>query len=308
MMSSKNPSFPSKAKRLLAAVALAGVSLLGLGEQTASAQEIQLTGPLAGAPAVKGLRLYRKGRLELSPNLSATLLDEYRRQFILGLRANYGITDWLAVGVWGGITTSMLGLDVNTSLTENVQDVNYGRNCSGDAGNPNPVDPDCQFTEVNLGNDFREQIASINWMVAPQLTAVPFRGKLGLFGDLYVDSELYVFAGPAFVGLTERADCAVGQCPNAKTNGNFNMADRVAIAPTFGLGFTFFLSKWTAVGAEYRAIPFNMNTGGFDVAGGGKDNAFPDGAVNDSDRQFKFNQMLTLSFNMYLPTAYKVSE
>jgi len=287
----------------LAAALLAGLTLLGFAAKSAEAQEIQLTGPLAGAPAVKQLRLYRKGRLELSPNLSATLLDEYRRQFILGLRANYGITDWLAVGVWGGVTTSMVGLDVNTSLTEEVQEVNASRNCGGNTG-----DTDCLFTEVNLGNDFREQIASIKWMAAPQITAVPFRGKLGLFGDLYVDSELYLFGGAAFVGLDERADCAAGACPGQKDNGNFTMASRVAIAPTFGLGFTFYMSRWTAVGAEYRAVPFDMNTGGFDVAGRGKDNAFPDGAINSADREFKFNQMLTLSFNMYLPMDYKVSE
>jgi len=288
----------NKTSSRVAALLLGGLALVGATEQAAQAQEIQLTGPLAGAPAVKGLRLYRKGRLELSPNLSATLLDEYRRQFLAGLRINYGITDWLSVGVWGSVTSSLIGLDVNTSLTEEVQKVNATRNC-GTA----EADAGCQFTEVNLGSDLRNQVASIDWMAAPQLTAVPFRGKLGLFGDLYVDSELYLFAGPAFVGVNERADCNAGSCP-----GNFTMANRVAIAPTFGLGFTFFLSRWTAVGAEYRAVPFAMNTGGFDVAGRGKDDAFPDGAINSADQQFKFNQMLTLSFNMYLPMDHQISE
>ena len=44
-------------RRLLAVFAV----LLGmvLGSASAQAQEIQLTGPLAGAPAVRRLRLYR---------------------------------------------------------------------------------------------------------------------------------------------------------------------------------------------------------------------------------------------------------
>lgn len=303
-MTTKTFASPSKVVRFLAVALLAGLSLLGAPEQ-AQAQEIQLTGPLAGAPAVKSLRLYRKGRLELSPNLSFTLLDEYRRQAFLGLRANYGITDWLAVGVWGGISSSLVGLNIDTSLTGEIQTVNEGRGCPG--GGPTGEDyGECQLTEVNLGRDFREQVASMDWVVAPQLTAVPFRGKLGLFNDIFVDSELYFFGGPAFVGLREREECAAGQC--ASGGQNFNVASRVAIAPTFGLGFTFFLSRWTAVGAEYRALPFEWNTAGFDVAGRGKDNAFPDGAIDGADRQFKFNQMLTLSFNMYLPFDYQVSE
>ena len=48
-----------------------------LASGTASAQEIQLTGPLAGAPAVRQLRLHRAGRFEVSPTVSFTLLDEY---------------------------------------------------------------------------------------------------------------------------------------------------------------------------------------------------------------------------------------
>lgn len=294
----------TKITKLLTAALLAGFSFLGATE-TAQAQEIQLTGPLAGAPAVKNLRLYRKGRLELSPNVSFTLLDEYRRQIFLGLRANYGITDWLAIGVWGGASSSLIGANIDTSLTGEIQKVNEGRNCRSAQADAS----ECQLTEVNLGNDFREQVANIDWMVSPQLTAVPFRGKLGLFGDVFVDAELYLFGGPAFVGVREREDCQAGTCATALNgDNNFRLASRVAIAPTFGLGFTFFLSRWTAVGAEYRAVPFNMNTGGFDVAGGGKDNAFPDGAISGADQQFKFNQMLTLSFNMYLPMDYQVSQ
>lgn len=286
----------AKAKSFAAAL-VAGLALFGLAPEV-SAQEVQLSGPLAGAPAVKNLRLYRKGRFELSPNISFTLLDEYRRQMVLGLRLNYGITDWLAIGAWGGISSSLASLHLDTDLTNQIQSVNAGRDCANDQ-----ADLNCRLTAVNLGERFQDQVASLNWFAAPQVTAVPFRGKLGLFNDIFVDAELYVFGGAAFVGVRERGTCGVGNC-----EGNFGMVDRVAIAPTFGLGFTFFTNKWTAVGAEYRALPFSWNPGGFDTAGRGRDNAFPDGAISDADQQFKFNQMLTLSFNMYLPTAYQVSE
>jgi hypothetical protein len=285
----------------MTAGALALGAALTLAPTEAQAEEIQLTGPLAGAPAVRGMRLYRQGRFELSPNLSFTLLDEYRRQIFLGARANYGIFDWLSVGVWGGISTSLVGLDINTSLTTEIQNVNQVRNCDG--GGAGSLD--CTLTESNLGANFEDQVASMDWVAAPQLTAVPFRGKLGLFNSVFVDADLYLFAGAAFVGVRERGNCEDSGCT---VDSSFQTVSRVAIAPTFGLGFSFYMSRWTAVGMEYRALPFEWNTGGFDVAGRGENNQYPDGNISDADREFKFNQMLTLNFNMYLPMQNKVSE
>jgi hypothetical protein len=284
-----------------AALATAALSAVMTAPDVANAEEILLTGPLAGAPAVRRLRLYRQGRFELSPNVSFTLLDEYRRQIFLGLRANYGFTDWLSAGVWGGISSSLVGLDINTSLTSEIQEVNEGRDCN----NTGAGSLDCTLTAVNLGENFEDQVASMEWIAAPQVTATPFRGKLGLFNSIFVDADLYIFAGVAFVGVQERADCE-GNCSDP---ASFATASRMAIAPTGGLGFTFYMSRWTAVGFEYRALPFEWNTAGFDTAGReGESVEIPDGNVNAEDREFKFNQMLTLNFNMYLPMQNKVSE
>src|SRR5262245_25331071 len=73
--------------RAIKAVAVAGAAFLGgmlVSERNASAQEIQLTGPLKGAPAVRHLRLYREGRIEFAPSVTFTLLDEYRRTMFVG--------------------------------------------------------------------------------------------------------------------------------------------------------------------------------------------------------------------------------
>jgi hypothetical protein len=249
---------------------------------------------------VRELRLYRKLRLEVAPSLSFTLLDEYRRQAFLGARLNYGITDWLAVGVWGGVSSSMLGWDRDTDLTKQIQAVNSERDCAN-----NRSEQSCKLTGVNLGKDFTNQVASQNWIAAPQLTLIPFRGKLGLFNEIFVDADLYAFGGLAVVGLAERPNCE--ECT---TEASFQTAGRVALAPTFGMGFTFFTNRWTAVGAEWRAYPFKYNTGGFDVAGegDGEEGEFPDGKITAADRDFHFNQMLSLSFNMYFPRDHRVSE
>jgi len=285
----------TKQKSLKRVVSLLA-AMLALFAVTASAQaqEIQLTGPLAGAPAVRKLRLHRQGRVEFAPAVSFTLLDEYQRTILLGARLQYNFTDWLAFGAWGAIGSV---IRIPTYLTDQVQDVNAQRRAPG--ADPNSLDR--KLTAVNVGPDFKKQLGGINWVVAPQLTAVPFRGKLALFQSIYLDTDLYFFGGPAFVNVTERANCTA--CA-----GVFNTATRVAIAPTFGLGFSFYINKWSALGFEYRGLPFSWNTGGFDTAGGGKDKKFPDNKITADDRQFNFNQVLTVSYNIYLPFQYRVSE
>jgi outer membrane beta-barrel protein len=282
----RNPRFT---KRLLTALT-AGLALLGFTEHS-QAQELYLTGPLAGAPAVRKLRLYRQTRLEIAPAVSFSLLDEYQRTILLGARLQFNITDWLAIGGWGGWG----GLKLSTALTDNIQEVNAARR-TNDASSLSR-----RLTEANLGPDLKDQLGSMDWVAAPQVTVVPFRGKLALFQSVYMDTDLYLSAGPAFVGLTERKNC--NPCAN-----QFQTATRMAIAPTVALGLSFYMNKWAALGFEYRVLPFSWNISGFDTAGTGKDNQFPDNRITDADQRFRVNQMMTVSFNFYLPTQYKVSE
>jgi len=85
------------------------------------------------------------------------------------------------------------------------------------------------------------------------------------------------------------------------------MATRVAIAPTFGGGLSFYPNAMFGIGVEYRAMSFSWNTSGFDSKGGPPDGDGPDFVVDAKDRQFRFNQMITLSFSVFLPTALKIS-
>ncbi len=294
---------PRSKKRLLTALT-AGIALLAFTERS-EAQELYLTGPLAGAPAVRKLRLYRRTRLEVAPAVSFTLLDEYQRTILLGARLQFNFTDWLAVGAWGAYGKA---IRLPTALTENIQEVNEGRQADVAACAGTPGTNECKgvsltdrLTEVNLGDDLKDQLGGIDWVLAPQITLTPLRGKLALFQSIYVDTDLYVSAGPAFVGLTERKDC--NPCGNI-----FQTTTRMAIAPTFAVGLSFYVNKWSAVGFEYRGLPFAWNISGFDTAGGGKDDEFPDNRITEADQRFRFNQMMTISYNIYLPTQYKVSE
>jgi len=54
---------------------------------------------------------------------------------------------------------------------------------------------------------FTDQTAKLNWILAPQVTFIPFRGKLAIFNKIFVDADFYAAAGWAFTGIQERGDC-----------------------------------------------------------------------------------------------------
>ena len=132
---------------------------------------------------------------------------------------------------------------------------------------------------------------------------MPFRGKFALFAAAYLDTDLYFFVGPAFIGLREREDCDLGRCDNA-----YDMESRMAIAPTFGLGLSFYTHKWGALGVEWRGLPFSWNTGGFDTAGAGQNEEFPDNQISADDRGFRLTQLVTVSYSFFYPFEHRISE
>jgi outer membrane beta-barrel protein len=297
-MSSRTMTMRSFAGRCILGLAVA-FGAIAAAPSEAQAQEIQLTGPLVGQPAVRHLRNYREGRAEIAVGGGFTLLDEYKRTIFISGRLNYNIFDWLGVGVFGGFSPDALSL--NTDLADKIDDTPAPRNSR---------------TAVNLpglnGNTptsaFGDQAGKLGWMAIPQLTFSPFRGKLALFQKLFVDTDLYVHGGVAFIGVKERGDCgAAGQvaCTDAKS---FAQQSRVAIAPSVGLGLTLYPSNVISINIEYRALPFSYNKGGFDSRGAGPDASFPDNKIDSEDQTFKFNQLIFVGVGFYLPTKPKVSE
>lgn len=266
----------------IVAGAIAALSAVAM-PKPAAAQEIQLTGPLAGAPSVRKLRLYRQGRFEIAPGIGQTLLDEYTRTTFVTLRLQYNVFDWLGIGVYGGFGA----LNLSTDLADKVQDTS----------------PRNSRTATNVGADFTDQTGKLKYMAAPQLTFSPFRGKLAVFQKLFVDTDLYLLGGVAFVGVEERGDCT-----SCKTQASFQPTTRTAVAPTFGLGLTLYTHGLLSFNLEYRAFPFSWNRGGFDTKGAGTDASFPDNQINSEDRTFKFNQMVGFSVGFSLPSAPKLSD
>jgi hypothetical protein len=290
------------AKRLMVTSAVALLSLAALRAPTAHAQEIQVKGPLAGAPAVIGMRVYREMRFQVQLHATMTLQDEYSRTILGGGQLMFHPTDWLGVGIWGGVGLAHL----DTFLTDQVQ-------AKG------------QTNEVNVlslpnAKNFPKQIATIEWMAAPQVAFIPLRGKLGIFEKLFIDTDFYLLGGVAFAGIKERASVETNQYAACKamgggtaaggnlaaqigcfSNTQGNRAARSTIAPTFGVGLSLYMTDFLAMTIEWRAMPFAWNTSGTDESGDSRGD-FPDDKINEKDRLSHFNHMLTLGFAFYLPT------
>lgn len=287
-----------KMRIVVAAALVAGV--LGVDTPGASAQEIQITGPLAGAPACRHCRIYRQGRTQLQPFVGFTLQDEFSRTMLMGAQVTYHLTDWLGVGAWGGYGL----LHIDTGLTDEVVE-------QGQTTRRNRL-------SLPTPEKFAEQIGEIQWVAAGQLTFIPLRGKLALFQKLFVDTDFYFFAGAAAVGVEERADVTAdtaipapactgdppdpGRCEETQTA----RASRVAIAPTFGVGLVLYINDFLGLSIEYRGLPFAWNTSGTDEAS--ENDEFPDGVIDSNDRIFHYNHMVNIGFALYFPTEAKVSE
>jgi outer membrane beta-barrel protein len=281
--------------RFMIACTVATLALATFGTPHASAQDIEVKGPLAGAPAVIGLRNYREMRFQIQLHSSITLQDEYSRPIMLGGQLMFHPTDWLGIGVWGNYSL----VQVDTALTDEI----------AEKGQTNEVN----VLSLPRAEDFSEQIGRIKWMAAPEIAFIPLRGKLGLFEKLFVDTDLYVLGGVGFVGIEEREDATIACAGTAgreaplgvQIDGCSNSQDkrtsRTAIAPTFGVGLSLYMADFVALTIEWRALPFSWNTSGTDESGDPRGD-FPDDVIDDKDHLSHFNHLMTLGFAFYLPT------
>lgn len=282
------------------------------------AQEVQVTGPLAGAPAVRHMRIYRDGRFQIQPSFGVTIADDFARAMLAGVQIGYHFTDWIGLSAFFdyNLVTSGIG---NTSLTDQITK-------NGQTTNRNRL-------SLPSAAGFDDQVGRINYLAGVQATFIPLRGKLSLFQALFVDTDFYLFGGVAFAGIEERQNILLGTSGETPCTGTaFGTADgtransqgcidtqsarasRMAIAPTFGVGLSMYFTDYLALTLEYRAFPFKWNTSGTDEGGQNKDRQpdnsgeFPDGQINEADRIFHFNQMFKMGLAFYLPFQGQITE
>jgi outer membrane beta-barrel protein len=271
---------------------------------SAHAQGIQITGPLAGQPAVRRMRQYRVDRVQLIvPTVGYTLQDEFARSLMVGMEANVHFTDFLGVGVWGAAANFGNSFFINSDLTNQVS-------VNGQATGRNRL-------SMPTSENFEEQVARLQGVVSAHLLFAPLRGKLSLFQGVFIDADFYILAGFALAFVQERADAVMspgaGQSNAAVCSGTPTTSaecaatqtlrkDRIAPAPIFGVGLNMYFNSWLGLAIQWRAFPFNMNPAGTDEAGGtGGSVSIPDGVINDADQRFYFHHMINVGLIINLP-------
>jgi outer membrane beta-barrel protein len=285
---------------------LALMITIGLGASAAAAQEVQITGPLAGQPAVRHMRVYRNMRFNVMPTIAYTLQDEFARSLFVGLEANFHFLDWLGIGVWGAYNPADISTDLTSQITSTGQTTDRNR------------------LSLPSAQQFGQQIGHIRWGASVHLMFVPLRGKLSLFQSVFVDTDLYIFAGFAVWGVEERAntdtmssgcgaaDPTTGLSSGQCTATQLARASRVAPAPIFGVGLSLYANSWFGISLEWRATVFDWNPSGTDESGsnahGSPGSGFPDGVVDGHDQRTIFTHMMQLGFTFLLPPDQSVTD
>lgn len=286
---------------LLLVVALGAVAL---PSQTAQAQEIQITGPLAGQPAVRRMRQYRDGHVQLIvPTVGYTLQDEFARSLMVGLEANVHFLDFIGIGVWGAMANFANAFHIDTDLTSQI--IQNGQTTSRNQ------------LSMPSNEGFGDQVARLLGLASVHLLFAPLRGKLALFQGAFVDTDFYIMLGFAAAFVEERADVtgdAAQRCINASGDAQRNaeclptQSDRqvrFAPAPMFGVGLNLYFNEFLGLALQWRGFPFNMNPMGSDEFG---DNGFPDGEVDGDDQRFYFHHMINVGLIINLPPDVSITE
>jgi len=297
---------------LMAALALGFVAAAGLqGDNTVCAQDVQVSGPLAGAPAVMNQRLWRDKRLHVEPFFAFTIGDEYSRSLIVGGEVRFHFLDWLGIGGWGGYSVGQL----ETNLTREIRD-------AFTVTNANRLD-------LPSNEGYPNQVGRLNWWSGVEVHFVPFRGKLAMFQKVFVDADIDVFVGAAFIGVEERTNVVgVDAAGNPSRNvsnciiegqtaidekclgSQLARSKRTVVAPSFGIAFNAFFREFVGISFRWRGIPFKYNTGGTDnnvVQNEFGQNVNGDGVIDSSDRIRQFNNMFSVGVIFTFPPKIKTT-
>jgi len=298
----------SKITQSVLVAALAASVAWVVPTSSVSAQDIQITGPLAGAPAVRRLRQHRVGRVQLVvPTVGFTLQDEFSRSMIVGLGAHVHFTDFLGVGIWGGAANFANAFQINTDLTSQVM--------------VNGQTTDRNRLSMPSNEGFDDQVGRLLGLASAHLIFAPLRGKLALFQGAFVDTDFWILAGFAAAFVEERADVGDGSVCAGTTSSAACLATqsgadarqvRFAPAPMIGVGLNLYFNEFLGLSLQWRAFPFDMNSAGTDESGrdanGNPGAGFPDGVIDSQDQRFYFNHMMNIGLIINLPPEMEVSD
>ena len=164
---------------------------------------------LEEGPIVRRKLLFRSNRFELSPSLGSTMNDAYKRNYLVGIDANYHLTNHFGLGASGAFGV----LTANTDLLNQVNET----------------------VDEHISNGLAYSTTTVLFDL--HLSYVPLFGKISVFDTNVVNYDFHLEAG--FGGALVAADGTVDddQLSGFKPAPVFGMGVRLFIADSFAINF-----------------------------------------------------------------------
>ncbi|MBN2724818.1 MAG: outer membrane beta-barrel domain-containing protein [Deltaproteobacteria bacterium] len=216
--------------------------------------------PLKDEPAVRKRILYLPKRLEVTPSLGVSFLQDYKHSFLVGARVEYHLNDYFSFG----FSAHYSPLSMNTGLTDEIMSTL-----------PSELEQNTYVNPTPSKSAMEDALDTLRVVVGPHVSYTPAFGKMGLFSSLFFNFDLYFYAGVAFVqfeagNLSKYVDTSTdSKVPQdhklhidiEEENGGWQ------IGPQAGFGLRIYLNRWIALNAEFRWIYVKRNQAGFDQNG-----------------------------------------
>jgi outer membrane beta-barrel protein len=273
---------------------LVGFTVIGISLSTEAAQERK--SPLTNAPAIRKRLELRNNRVEFGVGAGVTIGQDFYNALLIMPRLSYHMTDWLALGVFGGLNvTKKWKSTFNSDLQEALD---LGDKTLGVAKSSDPKTPTAPIADATMNR--------INNLAGAQIEFLPLAGKLALFGNAFMYFDFYIFGGAAIVNLINS-----GNLPGACADSNLSASDALfyscsanvekgmKIAANGGLGAHAFLNNYLAIAIEIRDLVYKNNSAGRDVNG--------DKKTNSSDLKLTNNFLCSINLQVFLPSKPRVS-
>lgn len=191
---------------------LLAVPMVAVAERRASLEE---------GPIVRRKLLFRSSRFELTPRLSSTMNDAYKRNLMVGLDANYHLTNHFSLGV-------SVGYGVLASNTDLLDQVNAS------------VDP-------AISNSLR--YATTQVLFDAHISYVPLFGKISVLDSTVLNYDLSLDLGFGGALIAAVAD---GEADGDDLLSGFKPA------PVVGLGFRLFVTDSIAVNFNIKDYIYSI--------------------------------------------------
>ncbi len=264
-----------------------------------AAHAIQHGDPLKGQPAVRRRVLYLPKRLEVTPSLGVSFLQDYKHSLLVGAKLEYHFNDYISVG----FAAHFSPISIESGLTSEIKSTLASELERNTYINPAPSK-----------SAMEDALDEIKLVMGPYVAYTPAFGKMSLFSSVFFNFDLYFFGGLGIVQiepgeLDKYTDdySTVSQAQPSRLHYHIKEENGGwKFGPQAGAGMKVFFNRWLALNIEFRWLFIKRNAAGFDTNGdyvwGGDEATRSKWIVVDSkDESWENTMFFHFGLSMFFP-------